>query len=841
MASAPPKIIRNNFNAGEISPFVVGRIDQERYYNALTTCENWIPLVQGGIQVRPGLIYAGAVKPTGGRPRLIPFVFAAGDQGVMEFGNQYIRFWKFDATTGLPVQVTDGGGTPIEVTTTYTTAELRSIQYRQSGDVVFLAHGNHAPAALSRLSADYKTWSFADISFSPPPTYEGKTDFATAVTLTVAVSGAADNGVGLIRITTATPHHLSTGWTVTITGVVGTTEANGTWVVTVIDATHFDLQGSAFVNAYVSGGTVFGHVWTVTVDKFLAGDVGRVIKTSDGARVSITDFIDARNVHVQDILAPPATSYTSGNWWLEGSPSSVLYPSIAGPKGAIALLTAKASVGGGTQDAFRSTDVGKYVIILGGVLHITSFVNATQVYAQILNTLTNWTSTVNYALGGEWTLEQPIWTASLGYPQVISLHQQRLLFGNSTAEPDTIRGSQIGDYFNFGTGLVDSSALEFVMATGAVCPIQWMEPVQALAVGTLSRGFFLGDRQGTPITPTSPKISPQNSAGANLIAPVVLENSLLFIVRGQRSVGEWLYNVLTDIAEVSDLLEYANHLTIDVASDGDRIFLENAAQTQPMPIAWYVRPDGTLCGLVYRRKQNVAAWFRVTTWRGTTQDVIESVAVIQNPVTFKDQAWLAINRGGTRSIEVMDAIPNPDRHMDASVKYSGPATSTITGLAHLNGLSVGIRGKDAGGTWRLYPNQTVAGGQVTGLNPTVVEAEVGLVFPATATVPPAEFPGAQTIQGKPKSYGLMQVRTYDTPSLKIQSVRYPNDGYSASAVYVIPSSGIPPLGPLSPAKDWADFELATIGVDRLAQVTFVQDIPLGGTVLMFCADLDVGA
>ena len=41
-----------------------------------------------------------------------------------------------------------------------------------------------------------------------------------------------------------------------VTGVGGTTEANGTWAVTVIDPTHISLNGSTWVHAWTSGGTV---------------------------------------------------------------------------------------------------------------------------------------------------------------------------------------------------------------------------------------------------------------------------------------------------------------------------------------------------------------------------------------------------------------------------------------------------------------------------------------------------------------------------------------------------------------------------------------------------------
>lgn len=75
--------------------------------------------------------------------------------------------------------------------------------------------------------------------------------------LAPTITGATDNGSGLIRITVATTAMtFATGDQKTISGVGGTTEANGNWTITAVDATHFDLQGSAFVHAYTSGGAV---------------------------------------------------------------------------------------------------------------------------------------------------------------------------------------------------------------------------------------------------------------------------------------------------------------------------------------------------------------------------------------------------------------------------------------------------------------------------------------------------------------------------------------------------------------------------------------------------------
>lgn len=80
----------------------------------------------------------------------------------------------------------------------------------------------------------------------------------------ITITGAASNGSGLVRITVGSTSTLTTGDVKTIAGVGGTTEANGTWTITVINGTTFDLQGSTFANAYTSGGVVAGSIDAMT-------------------------------------------------------------------------------------------------------------------------------------------------------------------------------------------------------------------------------------------------------------------------------------------------------------------------------------------------------------------------------------------------------------------------------------------------------------------------------------------------------------------------------------------------------------------------------------------------
>lgn len=79
---------------------------------------------------------------------------------------------------------------------------------------------------------------------------------AAALTVTRAITGAANNGSGAIRIT-ATGHGFETGNSIYISGVGGTVEANKTqaWIINRQSANTFDLIGSTFTNAYTSGGS----------------------------------------------------------------------------------------------------------------------------------------------------------------------------------------------------------------------------------------------------------------------------------------------------------------------------------------------------------------------------------------------------------------------------------------------------------------------------------------------------------------------------------------------------------------------------------------------------------
>lgn len=85
--------IITNFRAGEFSPRLEGRIDLQKYNEAAKELTNMVSFPQGGITRRPGSYYAGASKD-GGKVRLVNFEYSDEQAYVLEFGANYIRFFK---------------------------------------------------------------------------------------------------------------------------------------------------------------------------------------------------------------------------------------------------------------------------------------------------------------------------------------------------------------------------------------------------------------------------------------------------------------------------------------------------------------------------------------------------------------------------------------------------------------------------------------------------------------------------------------------------------------------------------------------------------------------------
>jgi hypothetical protein len=177
-----PNLLVTALNAGELSPYMDARTDVEKYRTGCRQLENMIVLPYGGVYRRAGTEYLGEAKLGNKRCRLIGFNFSVTTRFVLELGDQYIRVWGNDS------QVLSGGS-PLEIVSPYLEAELREIQYVQVNDIMYLAHANHAPRKLTRVSNT--NWTLTAVSFKFPPVLDEN------ITATTIASSASSGNVTL--------------------------------------------------------------------------------------------------------------------------------------------------------------------------------------------------------------------------------------------------------------------------------------------------------------------------------------------------------------------------------------------------------------------------------------------------------------------------------------------------------------------------------------------------------------------------------------------------------------------------------------------------------------------
>lgn len=181
--------LQNNFNGGEISPLMFGRTDLASYKNGLKTCLNFVPLLQGPAQRRPGTGHIVGVKTNSKATRLVRFEFNTTQAYILEFGDLYVRFIK---DRGQIVS-----GTAVELVTLYAEADLFELKFSQSADTLYITHPSYPPRKLQRVSDT--NWTITDITFSDGPYANTNTTATTlglsATTGSVTVTASAITGI----------------------------------------------------------------------------------------------------------------------------------------------------------------------------------------------------------------------------------------------------------------------------------------------------------------------------------------------------------------------------------------------------------------------------------------------------------------------------------------------------------------------------------------------------------------------------------------------------------------------------------------------------------------------
>jgi len=673
------------------------------------------------------------------------------------------------------------GGTAskiIEVTTTYTTAQLDDLRFTQSADVLYIAHPSHPMRKLERSSNT--SWTITDIEFLDGPFRDINGDltqkfFIAIDSSTVNLSGATQ--ADPVVITTSSSHGFKSGECVTFASVGGMTEINSNryFIIKLSDTTfslrdesYRDVDGTAFT-AYTSGGTVNRSVtkwgtyaegatgFAITSDfaYFDSDMVGQLIRLYEpGQQTGISTPTNGAAISSSSVITNDEKVYGLND--LSGSTTwNADWNLPLHETGVVRLSDAEDS---NYVDAIFLHDVSV-------IVKITAVTNSTSATCEVvLNHVP--ADVITY---GTSAWEEGAWSDYHGYPRVIAFHEQRLWAFGTTRDPQEFWFSRTNAFESFLDGDEDDASGGGVYASDTVDVPRWALPGQVLALGTSGSEYTISATESSKgIAPGNIRVKKQTGGGSSNREGVRAGDSVIFPARfgktsnSARKLREFDYNFEKDKHKALPLTIISEHIT------GAGISELSYAQ-EPNSLVWGVRADGQLVGCTYEREQDVVGFHR-TKIAGTSAEV-ESIAVI--PGNYGDEVWMSvkrtINSATVRYIEYqsrefqIDDVKSDFIAFDASATYDGSATTTISGLNHLIGETVGVYGDGS----RQNDAVVQADGSISIDSASVVH--IGLKPTSTIKTLPIEAnPQQGNTEGSIKRIAKMWLRVYRSAGGQIQ-------------------------------------------------------------------------
>lgn len=508
-----------------------------------------------------------------------------------------------------------------------------------------------------------------------------------------------------------------------------------------------------------------GRALTTDVAAFVPGDFGRVL-SAGGGTATITAINTSTSVEAT-ITAPfSSATHAPGAWLLEGSPQATVSPASTGPVGA--SITMNLSV-----EAFRPADIGRFLVINGGLIQLTS------------QAPTSATGIVRAELAANasappdaWALCRSMWGQEFGWPRTGSLHQQRLWAAGSPGFPQSAWMSVLGDPYDFEIGTQADAGYEVRIASDQANPIRHLASTRSLAVLTYG-GEFTITADGA-YTPTSLSVQNQSAFGSALPAPVRIGNELMFV---SPAIDEETGNRRDEIRAMSaDRFDNSNYAAPNITALAEHVTESGLVDLDgAKDLLFAPRADGQMVALRVDRDNDVVAASRFI-----TDGAFESVSFIPKDGIW--ECWAVVRRtvGGATKRYVERFVPG--LYMDSAVRGSvgGAGAAVWAGLGHLEGKTVAVRADGV-----VQASQVVTGGQIT-LPRAANMVDIGLPFTPLIELMTPEIVGPSgSAQGRMMRTNEVTVIVKDTVGARVngRDIAFRNFGSNTLDVPPAPASG----------------------------------------------------
>lgn len=490
----------NCFNAGELSPKMLGRNDVSQYGKGCRKLRNFLVTPYGAVERRPGTEFLCRVKYADKPVRLIRFIFSSTVAYVCEFGDCYIRFLK----DGVPVRKDDNS--ILELSSPYSAADLPGIQFVQSADVMTLVHPGHPVQELKRTAAN--VFTLTEKAYEYPPVLDPNLDddhtlAASALEGGIVLTASKDtfteqNEGGYFQlIHTRRSNEISKDFTEN--GVSDSLEVYGFWTFT----THGTWSGNVTIQRSFDNGNTWNDFRTYSSEK--------------DSNTSSSGDEEERGVLYRIQMKDYEESET------------------------------------GTLKMCRCLFVNPDFLTTG-VVKITGVSDSRHAVGTVVTKLGGTEATAEWNEGA--------WSPRRGYPRTIAYYEERMMFGGTAFKPQTVWGSKTNDWDNFLTGSKDDDGLEFTLASDTVNTICWMCQHNALVIGTMDSEWTLSASDSAEaLTPSNFQVKRQSVYGSSAISAQMVGETILFVQRGGRKVREFVFQWEKNGYSCPDMTILADHIT----------------------------------------------------------------------------------------------------------------------------------------------------------------------------------------------------------------------------------------------------------------------------------------
>lgn len=547
------------------------------------------------------------------------------------------------------------------ITAPWLEADLGKIRFDQSGDVLFVACEGYQQRRIERRGT--RSWSV--VTYQPE---DGPFRLGNSGPITITPSGLSGN----ITLTASAPLFKSTN----VGGLYRITSSGQT-------VTSSITAENSFTNAIRVTGVDAQRVFSVTIDEDTGGG-------SSAATFTLQRSLDSEDgpwTDVQSYTADTTTTYddTLDNqiaWYRVGVKSG--------------------DYSSGTHTVTLSYTVGS----VDGVVRITSFTSSIQVSAEVFIELGGTSATDDWAEGE--------WSDRRGWPSAVAFVEGRLAWAGKNGVWLSV--SDAFDSFDDNTE-GDSGPIARTVGSGPVDTINWILALQRLLLGAEGAEFSCKSSSfDEPLTPSNFNIKPASTQGSASVEAVKVDKRGVYVQRGGTRVMQ--------VAFDAEDYEYGStDLTALVPEIGEPSIVRMDVQRQPDTRIHCVRSDGTVAILVFDPVENVLCWMEYE-----TDGEVEDCVVLPGALgSNEDQVYYHVKRtinGSTKRYlekwakesECVGGTTN--KQADCFLTYSQSASSTISGLSHLEGESVVVwdNGKclrDSDGAIATF---TVSSGAITVTN-----------------------------------------------------------------------------------------------------------------------------